>query len=116
MPPTRGISARVVLMKDFRNGQLEAGGMQARHKGCMLGARQAMVDSSEYRCYVTSEQRCSIEPQTREDFTAEHALRIWHQPFVLPGAQDEPVDFLFKHTPHQVFTHATALVDLEFRV
>jgi len=46
--------------------------MQARHKGRMFWARQAMVDGSE--------------PQTREDFTAEHALRIWHQPFVLPGA------------------------------
>jgi len=62
MPPTHSIFARVVLTQDFRNGQLGARGMQARHKGRMFWARQAMVDGSE--------------PQTREDFTAEHALRI----------------------------------------
>jgi len=43
-------------------------------------------------------------------------VRIWHQPFVAPGAEDEPVDGLFQHTPHQIFAYATALVDLEFRV
>jgi hypothetical protein len=75
-----------------------------------------MLDGSEHYCYVTPEQRCGIEPQTREDFTAEHSLRIWHQPFVVPGAEDEPVDSLFQNTPHQVFAHATALVDPEFRV
>jgi len=90
--------------------------MQARHKYLMFWARQAMLDGSEHCRYVTTEQRCGIEPQTGEDFTAEHSLRIWHQPFVVPGAEDEPVDCLFQHTPHQIFAHATALVDLEFRV
>ena len=37
-------------------------GMQARHKGLMLWARQAMADGSEHRRYVTPEQRCGIEP------------------------------------------------------
>ena len=103
-------------MHDFRNGHLGAEGMQACHKCLMFWARQTMLNSNEHRRYVTPEQRCGIEPQTGEDFTAEHSLRIWHQPFVVPGAEDKPVDCLFQHTPHQIFAHATALVDLEFRV
>jgi len=62
MHPTRGISARVVLTQDFRNGHLGAGGMQARHKCLMFWARQAMLDGGEHRRYVTPEQRCGIEP------------------------------------------------------
>src|SRR5262245_9562706 len=75
-----------------------------------------MLESGEHCRYVTPEQRCSIEPQTGEDLTAEHSLCIWHQPFVVSGAEGEPVDGLFQHTPHQVFAHATVLVDPEFRV
>jgi len=79
---------RVVLTKDFHNGHLglSAGWMQARHKCLMFRARQAFLDGREHSRYVTPEQSCGIEPQTREDFTAEHSMRIWHQSLILPAA------------------------------
>ena len=60
--------------------------MQARHKCPMFRACQALLDGREYSRDVAGEQSCGIEPQTREDFTAEHPLRIRHQPFVVPAA------------------------------
>jgi hypothetical protein len=79
---------RVMLPKDFHNGHLGlgAGWMQAHHKGLMFWARQALLGGREHSRYVTPEQSGGIEPQTRENFTAEHSMRIWHEPFVLPAA------------------------------
>ena len=80
-------SARYVLKKDCRNGDpgLGAGWMQSRYKCLMVWARQALLGGSEHSRYVTPEQSGGIEPQTREDFTAEHSMRIWHEPLVLPA-------------------------------
>jgi hypothetical protein len=79
---------RVVLTKDCRNGHpgLGDGGMQARNKCLMFRARQASLDGREHSRHVTPEQSCGIEPQTREYFTAEHPMRIWHQSLILPAA------------------------------
>jgi len=90
--------------------------MQSRDECLMFRARQALLNGREHSRDVTPEQSGGIEPQTREDFTAEDSMRIWHEPLVLPAASDEPVDCPFKDTPHQVFAHATALVDMQFRV
>ena len=63
-------------MHDFRNGHLGAEGMQACHKCLMFWARQTMLNSNEHRRYVTPEQGYGIEPETGEDLTAEHSLRV----------------------------------------
>jgi hypothetical protein len=60
--------------------------MQTRYKCLMFWTFQAKLDRGEHSRYVTPEQGYSIEPETGEDLTAEHSLRVWHQPFVLPSA------------------------------
>jgi hypothetical protein len=65
---------------------LGAGVMQSRDECLMFRARQALLDGREHSRYVTPEQSCGIEPQTREYFTAEHSMRIWHQSLILPAA------------------------------
>jgi hypothetical protein len=79
----------------------------------MFWARQTILDGSEHRRYVTLEQRCGIEPQTGEDFTAEHSLRLWHQPFVVPGAEDEPLKQFSFDSPWHCFITAFKFVACE---
>ena len=54
-------------------------------KGCQPCGK-ANVGGCEYRCWTAASTAAmsprstatSIEPQTGEDFTAEHSSRIWH--------------------------------------
>jgi hypothetical protein len=58
------------------HAHLRAQGMQARYKCLMFWTCQAKLDRSEHSRYVTPEQGYGIEPETGEDLTAEHSLRV----------------------------------------
>ena len=60
--------------------------MQSRDECLMFWARQALLDGREHSRDVTPKQSDGIKPQTREDFTTQDSMRIWHEPLVLPAA------------------------------
>src|SRR5262245_31856809 len=87
--------------------------VQTGDKRRVLRAGQPALDDGEHRRQIAPQERCRVEPQTREDLALEESFRVYRHARVLPGAQHEPVKFLLQHTPDDILAHPIAAIDTQ---